>query len=795
MADPLSIATGVVAFIGAANALASTIKKLHRVRHAHTSIKALEDEMRALRDYVESIRQLLDAHGHLMMQQDPMEKHLNRAHAKVNEVNMTLLGLLKDSSHKTVRTSTWLHWDSQLSRMRQELRDVRVEIGNRLSVFNASAASRTSLQVETLAMEGRLMQDDNLRALALIQRCIIEQRPAIAMEIESQLAKLRDDLKSLDSGSSGARPYPPSPLRRLSEPPLRRRLALCDRSIGLSCQRRSSSDDAVFKMELAPTLQTSKSGLSTQENELGTVTQASNYDHAESCKTPCNCQCHRNTRLKSPDILQQLLGQVSIGYAGITYLTAPCNERSCSRHQKARVRVQYQFPMWSYVQGFLTLVSQSSGVRGPEKSLRLSRIRPGLDEVFIQVQNGNLPRLKQLFLEGRGSLFDASDTGWTLLHYATVAKQLEVIKFLKDAGADPHAEADRRETPFDVAWNRILSGSLDQESELHLREVFNDSHGLDHRQFTVLHKIVLGLIHKDLRAELDASTAMIDVVDGTGYTALAWASARGDLHATSLLLEYGASSSTTTDMHELPIHLASQTGSLQVAQALVDASANVNARVWQTHMTPLHFAAEYQNSAGMIQGLVAIGAQIEARDWKGWTPLHWASWRGHTKSLQALLDLGADPNEETDDGSSAVLLAVANNSHECLDRLIRSGSDCCVVRNSGWNLLHYAAVGGTSETLRCLNSGTLFGINIETAKTLDTEQTVQDMYEARMQGMLNEASGRHCEQRWETAWEDLMDNVRGLTPVLKICTIEGSDNEEEEDDLFADAVAFHDDNE
>lgn len=43
----------------------------------------------------------------------------------------------------------------------------------------------------------------------------------------------------------------------------------------------------------------------------------------------------------------------------------------------------------------ITLVSYSGGTRGPGKVLRMSRIRPGLDEVFIQVQSGNLSRLQK----------------------------------------------------------------------------------------------------------------------------------------------------------------------------------------------------------------------------------------------------------------------------------------------------------------------------------------------------------------------------------------------------------------
>ena len=168
-------------------------------------------------------------------------------------------------------------------------------------------------------------------------------------------------------------------------------------------------------------------------------------------RRPCSCQCHRSSKIKTPEFLRQVTGQLSVGYAGISTFTLPCNEHACAQRQRASVRIQYSFPAWSFIQRMLTVVSYSGGTRGPEKALSLSRIRPGLDEVFILVQGGNLSRLQQLFINGEASPLDASDTGWTLLHYALTAGQLSTVKLFKDAGADIHAKSDRRVTPFDIS--------------------------------------------------------------------------------------------------------------------------------------------------------------------------------------------------------------------------------------------------------------------------------------------------------------------------------------------------------
>jgi len=340
----------------------------------------------------------------------------------------------------------------------------------------------------------------------------------------------------------------------------------------------------------------------------------------------------------------------------------------------------------------LTLVSYSGGTRGPEKVLRMSRIRPGLDEIFIQVQSGNLSRLQRIFRKGDASPLDASDTGWSLLRYALTAGQLPTAKFLKDAGADIHTESARRETPFDVAWNRILSKSLDEKSDMLLRDVFDDHDQLDERQFTPLHGIVLGMISKNLAKALEVSTAQIDALDSSGYTPLAWASARGDHRSVALLLEHGASLTIANEVGDEPIHLAAQTENIDTIKVLVRAGADVNSEVRQTHITPIHFAAEYQDNSEHVLGLVNLGARVDGEDYLNWTPLHWASWRGHLGSLSALLECGASALAKTLDGNVAVMLAVANNSHNCVRQLIEAGADCSVVRDSQWSVLHYAAI-------------------------------------------------------------------------------------------------------
>lgn len=642
---------------------------------------------------------------------------------------------------------------------------IRFRAGNR----------QNELQLERLYVEGQAIHNHQKGILEDIHQATIRQKPALAAEIEKQMVNLSLTLQATIRENTSSLSIPQT-RRRRSEDLLdedsegsQRMTEPRPRSQSVGVSRFSSKDvvedDRLSSLESLTVSRRKPRYLNTATDDTSNVqhepTVAMQVSHRQSsqCRRPCSCQCHRSSKVKTPDFLRQVTGQLMVGYAGIASFTPPCNEHACAQRQKALVRIQYSFPVWSLMQRMLTLVSYSGGIRGPEKVLRMSRMRPGLDEVFIQVQSGNMNRLQQLFILGDASPLDASDTGWTLLHYALTAGQLTTAKFLKDAGADIHAESSSRETPFDVAWNRILSNCLDDSAQLLLRDVFNDDDQLDERQFTPLHKIILGMIGKDLADELDISTAYIDALDSSGYTPLAWASARGDSRSVALLLEHGASISIANDVGAEPIHLAAQTGNVHTIEVLVRAGADVNREVRQTHMTAIHFAAEYQDNSEQIEGLAELGARIDGKDYLSWTPLHWAAWRGHSASLSALLACRASVLARTADGNAAIMLAVANNSHECVGKLLEAGADCSVVRDSQWNIMHYAAIGGSVNTVRSLCDADLSGVDLEGLETRDTGQSVTDMLSARLEAFSVDNRSSANRKGWESAWNAMADAI------------------------------------
>ncbi|KAL8846856.1 MAG: hypothetical protein Q9221_008085 [Calogaya cf. arnoldii] len=791
--DPLSITTSVVTLIAACNALASTIRKLHRLRHVPKELEELEKEISALQSCTEGINMLILTHSdnqNGMFGQISLGVYVKDARQQIEQTQQFLDSSVLDlSSSSRIRKSVWLKWQSEFSRLRQELRDVRSQLGTCISLFNAAMSRGNLAKLQAIAMEGRAMHELQLRTLEEFREEVVARRTALGAGLDINITSVDRDLPPTARNRSSTTLAPPSGRRRsdnspagsfggaLAENAVRPR----SHSEGIPSvfeDHNEAVDEEIVSSQGVVSVwsgtdwryDTERSVEESQGQER-TISVTLADRQKDQCRRPCSCQCHRSSKLKTPDFLRQITGQLLVGYAGISSITPPCNEYACAQRQRTAVRFQYNFPVWSLIQRVLTLVSNSGGTFGPEKVLRMSRIRPGLDEVFIQVQSGNIRRLQQLFIQGSASPLDASDTGWTLLHYALSAGQLPAVKFLKDSGADVHAESTSRETPVNVAWNRILSGCLDEGSETLLRNVFDDDAELDERQFTTLHKIVLSMIGKSLSDELEVTTAYINATDSSGNTPLAWASARGDHISVDMLLEHGASLNIANDLDAQPIHLAAQTGNITTIRALVQAGADVNTIVRRTQMTPIHYAAEYQDSSEQILGLVDLGAYIDGRDYMSWTPLHWASWRGHLSSLKALLQCGADVNSSTIDGNASIMLAVANNSCECVQELIEAGANCSIVRSSQWNILHYAAIGGLVNTLRSLSLADLSAIDLNDLRTKDTGQNVADMLHARLEAFSVAEGGKNETLNiWKRAWDSLSTSHSLLTKEADIGT-------------------------
>lgn len=87
----------------------------------------------------------------------------------------------------------------------------------------------------------------------------------------------------------------------------------------------------------------------------------------------------------------------------------------------------------------------------------------------------------------------------------------------------------------------------------------------------------------------------MDQQDDEGYTPLMVAALNGHTDVVKELLIFRADPTRTRTNGETALHLASNCRSKGVASALLDYGADVNAKTSKSKMTPLHYAAMYDN--------------------------------------------------------------------------------------------------------------------------------------------------------------------------------------------------------
>ena len=233
----------------------------------------------------------------------------------------------------------------------------------------------------------------------------------------------------------------------------------------------------------------------------------------------------------------------------------------------------------------------------------------------------------------------------TPLLWASLSSSGEFIETLIDLGANVNAQrTDDKEAPLTLSsgWNKFMAVYL----------------LLDHGA--------------------DANIASAD-----GNSPLHTAVSKGFFDITKLLVEKGSYVNLQNKEGRTPLFLSVKNKHEQLIKLLIENEADVRigykensterfylVRGKNRGRAAWHYiAGEQVNEPEIIDLLVKSGANVNAQDAEGFTPLHMAAIHGNLKIVKKLVDLDADVNIVATDGKNAAELAHLNEELEIKEYL------------------------------------------------------------------------------------------------------------------------------
>ena len=287
-------------------------------------------------------------------------------------------------------------------------------------------------------------------------------------------------------------------------------------------------------------------------------------------------------------------------------------------------------------------------------------------------------------------------TGFTALHAACMHNRPEVAKSLLRANACPNMQTNSGASPLFIAAH---FGHLE--------------------------------LVQCVAASVDAQ---MDAPNHSGGTPLAAAARGGHTPVVEFLAQQGASLSTQLLGGCSVLHIAAANGHTAAVRALVRAGAPVEqcpptnvtalaAAVWEGQpevVRALHaagaradppckpsvmFAAAMTGNAELVAYLLRAGAQYQAYDETGVTPLYAACLSGHTAVVERLVDAIGDVDAPCTNGRATALHAAAYADRlAVVNRLVQRGASVVAKDNHGYLPLHMAAEAGALDVVLLLRA-------------------------------------------------------------------------------------------
>lgn len=292
--------------------------------------------------------------------------------------------------------------------------------------------------------------------------------------------------------------------------------------------------------------------------------------------------------------------------------------------------------------------------------------------LIMAASEGQLSMVETLAAAGADVNVRRAGDGTTALHCAVEHGYHKIVSVLLRNGADTDVrDKEGDDTPLMWALERsdvhvpIVEALLAAGADLNTRCGGR----------VALH-IAASEGHDEIVSLMLKNGAAKDVLDFTGQTPLCRAVAEGRLAVVEILVAAGAdvNARSSSDAVETVLHVAARGGHNKIVSSLLKKGADKDALDNQGD-TPLRLAVENDHLT-VVETLVAAGASLHVlSSYDGYSVLDWASEQGKVLMMQAILGGGADVDARDRRGDTALHKAIENYQQDAVDALLDAGAD------------------------------------------------------------------------------------------------------------------------